>query len=1135
MAESKNRDVAIIAEKEILQKVTIAMRSPAGPKRWFWELLQNAVDTISDEPDRKVNIKVILKEREDGNGATMCFEHDGAAFLESDNPNKFDDFKNLILPRSGKRTSDVKKVGKFGTGFLSTHSLSLKIDVAGAYKSVSGDIYEINTKLDRTSFMNEDDKYDSNRIDSIINGLDHYDESLKNKKEASEIITRFVYYLNDEPAIEKVRTGLKDIEQSLPVVLILNSKIGSVHIQNVFDNEEYIYKPGKNHDLGDFSAQDCIKKDGSSEFKYSVAYKAGDSVTLCWPIEAYETGAVRFKDAGSEYRKSVGDKMPLIYSTFPMIGSHGIKFPMIVHSALFKPNEKRDGVSLTDETYTDDTSDEEIELDIINKELLEEAVKLYGSFVTAVAAAGAENPYYILKINGSPVSDWISKSWFKKQISTILTGIVSKIAVVDVSENKADRRSILNEAGEIQVFFPSVTLGADGKDRERLNDTFYLFARDVFDKQIPIKPDLEHWHKILWDDDKVIKILEIEDLLAEISEKYNSIKLLSAKLNFDNTQTISWLNKLYELIDEADSNSLYEDYAVIPNQKGQFKLANYLKVEDPESPIDPNIICVLRKLNADEDWFDLLICRGIKKCKYQFDEVSLKVDASNRINELLIQEKNYNIFLNLKSSLNILQRLLCFTSESETTSNSKKQIFKYSQDVFGEMAERPVPFYKDFKTENVVRHMIRLINNKIAESKDITGLMASLGKTKDATVIWLNGYLNFQCKKEFEDLLCWADVIPNQYEIFCAHGSEDDKFRMFRPYDITESKAVNFLSDQLIKNLFCFDSNEDWRTFLILDGVQLRTLPVKTWFQLGNALDKSIMEISHRILSDNDEQKQVYRKDLIELLEWWDRNKYRAADYFKFLPLNADKLYSLISFSKDFVDILKNKEKFALAKKINNSKLSADTIEKTIDKIEEMQDKLGEGVVEEFLRKAESFIEKKEVFNERLQIGQSIEELLRNALKTEDIDVIPDQSNAGSYDIGVCHKNKPLKILKLEVKSYKHGSSADFSFSPSQIVDSHGDALNYIVCTLQRPANGSASIDYLKLNLQIQNDLIGLTTGFYDKIETFHSIYKDSKSGKIPLEIPCVTDPRVKIDHSKLLQNTGDYNALIDTIKARLL
>jgi len=1109
------------------------MRSPAGPKRWFWELLQNAVDTVSDEPGRKVNIKVVLKKREEGNGATMRFEHDGAAFLESDNPNKFDDFKNLILPRSGKRTSDVKKVGKFGTGFLSTHNLSLKIDVEGAYKSLDGEVYEIKTKLDRTYFMNEDDKFDSNRIDSIIHGLDHYDESLKNKKEASEIKTSFVYYLNDEPAIEKVRTGLKDIEQSLPVVLILNSKIGSVHIQNILDNEEYTYTPGKCHDLDGFYVQDCIKKDSSDDYKYSVAWKANDSVTLCWPVEPYETGAVKFKDAASDYKKSVGDKMPLIYSTFPMIGSHGIKFPMIVHSALFKPNEKRDGVSLTDETYTDDVSNEETELDNINKDLFEGAIKLYDSFINAVASDG-ENLYYILKINGTPVSDWISKSWYKREIFAKLAGIIANIPVIDVSHNKEDRRSILNEDDEIQIFFPSVTIGPAGEEREKLNDKFYRFTRDIFDTQIPLKQDLEHWHKILWDDEKVIKILEVEDLLAEISGKYNSVKLLSAQLGVNAAQAFTWLNECYQLIDETDNNSLFEDYAVIPNQKGDFRLATDLKIEDPSSLIDPKIVCVLRKLNPDEDWFDALVHREIKNCKYQFNEVSLKVEASNRINELLIQDKNYNNFLSLKSSLNVLQRLLSFTHESEGINNNKKQIFKYSQDVFGAMAEHQVPFYKDFKTENVIRHMIRLINNKIAESKNISGLMNLLGKTKEATIIWLDGFLNFQCKKEFEDLLYWADIVPNQYENFRAHGTDDDKFRMFRPYDITEGKAVNFLSDQLIKNLFCFDPSQDWRAFLILDGVQLRTLPVKTWFQLGSALDKSIMEIAPRILTDNDEQKQDYRKDLIELLEWWDRNKFRASDYFKYLPLNADKLYSLISFSKDFVDILKNKEKFALAKKINNSKLSADTIEKTLDKIEEMQDKLGKNVVEEFLKKADSFIEKKEVFNDRLQVGENIEKLLREALQAEEIDIIPDKSDAGSYDIGVFRKSSPKNILKLEVKSYKNGSSADFSFSPSQIVESKSDSSNYIVCTLQRPANEVASIDYLKANLQIQKDLVGLTTGYYDKIETFHSIYKDSKSGKIPLEIPCVTDPRVKIDHSQLLRNTGDYSDLIEAIKTRL-
>ena len=59
--------------------------------------------------------------------------------------------------------------------------------------------------------------------------------------------------------------------------------------------------------------------------------------------------------------------------------------------------------------------------------------------------------------------------------------------------------------------------------------------------------------------------------------------------------------------------------------------------------------------------------------------------------------------------------------------------------------------------------------------------------------------------------------------------------------------------------------------------------------------------------------------------------------------------------------------------------------------------------------------------------------------------------------------------------------------------------------------------------------------GFYDRVVTFNSIYNDSKSGIIPLEIPCVTDPRVKINQYQLLKNAGGYDLLIQVIKEKLL
>lgn len=1130
MSNSKNRDAAIIAEKEILQKVTIAMRSSAGPKRWFWELLQNAVDTISDYDDKKVNIDITFKLNDDGSGATMRFEHDGEPFLESENPNKFDDFKNLILPRSGKKSSDINKVGKFGTGFLSTHNLSLKIDVEGVYQSLSGDKFEINTQLDRTYFMDEDDRFDGERIKSITDGLDRYDESLEAKIKTDKSKTSFLYQLNDANSIEKVKTGLKDIDQSLPIVFVLNSKIESVRIQNLVSAQDYTYTPADLKVFDGFSIQNCQKRGIGLHEISSVVFKSSGSVTLCWPVEAFESGPLKFKNSITDYKKLIGDKIPLIYSTFPMIGSNGVKFPMIVHSKSFKPNEKRDGVSLTDEQYTDDVTREAILLDTSNKLIMEEAVGLYRNFLEAVSST-AENLFYITKIVNIPQVEWISKNWYKDKISSPLACAVASAKIIDVSDNKIERKSILDEEGKIQIFFPSVSIGEAGENRERQNEIFYGFCRDFFTDKIPVQKDLKHWHEILWSDENVIKILEIEDLFSAISKECTSLRTLSEKLEMDREKTFTWLNEIYKLVDDTASNDLFDKYAIIPNQKGDFKLAKDLKIESPESMIDPNIICILRNLDPEKDWFKILIHRKITNCKYDFDSYKME-DASHKINELLLSPKDYNELLNIKSIEKILQRLLSFQSDTETGNNLKKQTLAYSQDIFNEISKKTIPFFNDFKIDNTIKHMIRLINNKIAETQNISGLSSLLGKEKNETIIWLNDYLNFQDKKDFEALMHWNNIIPNQYGDFCAHGEEGDKERMYRPYGFNNGLYAEHIAlpKQLIKNLLFFDKSQDWNSFLLLDGIKLATLPAKSMFELAAAIDGCVLDISKRILSDSEQHKEVYRNDLLELLQWWDSNKSWER-YFKELPYHADKLYSLISFSKDLVDILKNKEKFGLAKKINNSNLSAATIEKTINKIEDMQSQLGERGVEEFLRKAEIFMEKKEVFNKRLQIGQNIEQLLKTGLASENLDIIPDNSNSGSFDIGIFRKSDPTRVLKLEVKSYKFGTDLPFSFSPTQVMESENDASNYIVCTLQRPLNEDASIEYIKSNLTIHTSLSRLTEIHNEKIRTFYNIYQESKTGKIPLEIPCITDPRVKIPFDELSQSGKHYSELLEIIK----
>jgi len=1134
MNNSINRDLAILAEKEILQKVTIAMRSNAGPKRWFWELLQNAIDTIADEPKRKINIKVVIESKVEGIGAMMHFAHDGTPFKQTNDPNRFDDFKNLILPRSGKKTSNTKTVGKFGTGFLSTHSISLKIDVGGVYEQNNGERFKIATTLDRTYFMDEDDKYDSKRIESIINGLDKFDESLKLKEPLDREFTQFSYYLNDEPSIAKVRTGLKDIEQSLPIVMALNSKIGTVHIDNKLDGEQYTYEYGNTYKYGDVKIQNCIK--GTNTF--SVASISSDNLTLCWPIEAYTSGILTMKDARQTYKSTVKDKMPLVYSTFPMIGSDGLKFPITVHSPYFKPNEKRDGISLTDETYTDEEKNEEIELDKLNKSLIIEAIKLYEQFLEVVSPE-CENLFYITKINGEPESDWISKSWHKKEVKVKLQEKILKTSMVDVSESKNDRKSILDTENNIQVFFPSLSNGNDPKLKKRLNQKLYIFCKHLFDRKIPLWKDLEQWHNILWADD-AIQILDIENVAKEIHENYKSLKELGKKLKRNRNATLQWLNHIYAFIDELGEQGLYEKYEIVPNQKGVFKTTTDLRAENKESKIEPEIVCILRSLNPERDLFKKLVHRGVK-CKYHFQERSLKDNIGPEINKLLLAKDNNGypeLFNKRVKAIKLVQKLLSFNSTSELDNSNKKTVFDFSQDIFGPIKQRTIKFYQDFEIDNSVKHIIRLINEEISDSENIEGLSRILKKDQPSTFDWLNRFLNFQIKStEFENLIHWANVIPNQFNKFKAHGKQEDKERMFIPYNLVNGDKKDELDKTIVKVLkdLSKETNDDWKNILVHDEIILKSLPSKTWNDLGAAIDTQVSKILTTIVEDSEAKKNGYLDPMLTLLDWCEHGKNEpiAIEHLKTTYANKDKLYLQLTYSPENVAVLKDKPTLDVAKRIKESTITANEVEETLDVLEDMKSKLGGEGISDFLRKAEKYITVKENFKNRLETGQNIEDLLKEALLNENINVSVDKSGKGAYDIRLTKNNKEVK---LEVKSYSYNSSYDFRFANSQVIEANNDISNYIVCTLERQINeGVCDIEYLKQNLKIQPNLGQITSNIYSIVSTFNNIYTQSVKNEIPLEIPCIDEPRVRVDRNQLLSDSGDYEDLIRAIKQKLL
>ena len=101
--------------RRIRTRVTEARRSPhLSGLRWPFELLQNALDAGPRVGKPSVTIRLSHKP------SNIIFEHDGAAFTSLE-------LAALLSGGSSKEFESKETTGRFGTGFLVTHVLTILV------------------------------------------------------------------------------------------------------------------------------------------------------------------------------------------------------------------------------------------------------------------------------------------------------------------------------------------------------------------------------------------------------------------------------------------------------------------------------------------------------------------------------------------------------------------------------------------------------------------------------------------------------------------------------------------------------------------------------------------------------------------------------------------------------------------------------------------------------------------------------------------------------------------------------------------------------------------------------------------------------------------------------------------------
>ena len=852
-----------ITAKSILEKLMNIRQSinvEFTARRLIWELMQNAKDNanLCNGDGEKVDVSIVLEENQ------FAFSHNKGFFTNEHIRGLIRKYSSSDKDRdtdTEERSRIYKTTGRFGTGFMTTHLLSEKVQVSGYYKNEREFFNKFDFGLDRSG------KNEKEIIQGINGAFDEAEASIERSQDLdlnNDFKTSFIYPLTERKRF-LAETALNEVEIGIAYTLINVPEINTVSIdQKIIGTDIYSIGIFENIDYegNSFVVYNLLKNKRSTK-SYFVTIQETD-LRIIIPI-SYQNNTY--------YAMPLEEDIPRLHLDFPMIGTEELNLPFVVNSPLFEPTEPRDGVSLMGDD--NDTSK-------INCNILLRAVGLYQLFLSYVGnAENWSNLYNLARIKPPKKHNWIDEDWFKENVVSPIRSKLLYTPIVDVVDGS--RISILDELDKHQVFFPFA-------DKEDVRLKIWDLSKTLYPQYIPVKEHISEWNFIIW---KSCYKFTISELSNEI-EKKGGLTSLAELINTDENGAIHYMNEYYDLLN-LEKNHIAEvysdDYSVIPNQFGEFKKRSELYID---RDIDEELKNVCALIDTDPREY-LLNKQVYTNSQYDTIETKLKyyvknqIDIINKINDIIKNGEHANI----AQACDYLASLFPNTD----ISNRRKLVFEFSQKVYpDDFSKKKMIVNSDDKIwEESDKKSIFYIVSKIADCKNVEAAYQELCfEGQQSFIIWLNEVVSFLVKEGFSNNLNREKnpILPNQNGSFCV---KDDLF--LDAGDI----------DEELKDISC-ELGCDFREELLDASIYL-ILPENRVYNI-ESVAKEISSLIKPIIRNVDKRKE-FKNTLRKFYLWMDENKSKASKYFldlyetKFLFLEDDDISSNIKKATELDKIMK--------------------------------------------------------------------------------------------------------------------------------------------------------------------------------------------------------------------------------------
>ena len=477
--------------------------------RAVWELVQNACDLTT-------NCEVII---DYVNG--FSFTHNGKPFTTKS-------FISLIKQVSGKygEESDIPEVGKYGTGFLTTHTFGRKFRINSILEA-NNTFFEIKDFLiDRSpkewKALSENIRTQKENVYQLIRD----GEILSNP----EIKTTFTFLPETDQERSYISESSIDLEDYVPIVLTINNRLKTVKI--ILNDSETLFerveKVKVENDKGIELYKTSISKNGTNKVLYSIIEK-DDQIEVILPINE-NLELFQFSE-----------RVARLFLYYPLIGSENFGLNFIINCNQFLPTEPRDGIHLQS------NKDQVKEQEEANRKIIEKASQLIFDFLKS-NVLNVLNPLLYAKINFKRNTD---NNLLNKYFETLQKTWIEEYKLLPIVET-GDGFKPVNEV----CFFDGELLN----NTEYFDDIYTLVS--TFYSNIPTKDKVILWSKFAseWTNEKESEragFIGHKDLVEKISKEHLS--------KFDKDCLINYYKNL--VIEEK--LNYFSEHTLLPNLDGK--------------------------------------------------------------------------------------------------------------------------------------------------------------------------------------------------------------------------------------------------------------------------------------------------------------------------------------------------------------------------------------------------------------------------------------------------------------------------------------------------------------------------------------------------------------------------------------